>query len=90
MNFLGSIISKKAVEGINGLILDVKFGKAAFMDTEENAEKLAKLMVIKLWLIYMNEYTRFGTTPVEWTQNWLIPVIMYNLVVFNYHSQTFD
>lgn len=41
----GSIISKKAVEGINGLILDVKFGKAAFMDTEDKAKKLAKLMV---------------------------------------------
>lgn len=41
----GSIISKKAVEGINGLILDVKFGKAAFMDTKEKAMKLAELMV---------------------------------------------
>ncbi|XP_029656109.1 thymidine phosphorylase [Octopus sinensis] len=41
----GSIISKKGVEGINGLILDVKYGKAAFMTTEEKAKQLAERMV---------------------------------------------
>ncbi|XP_014780217.1 thymidine phosphorylase [Octopus bimaculoides] len=41
----GSIISKKGVEGIHGLVLDVKYGKAAFMTTEAKAKQLAERMV---------------------------------------------
>lgn len=40
----GSIMSKKLSEGINGLVLDVKFGKGAFMKTVDDAEKLALLL----------------------------------------------
>jgi pyrimidine-nucleoside phosphorylase len=39
-----SIISKKGVEGLRGLVLDVKFGSAAFMKTKEAAEVLALSM----------------------------------------------
>ncbi|XP_074640418.1 thymidine phosphorylase-like isoform X2 [Tubulanus polymorphus] len=42
---VASIVSKKAVEGISCLVLDVKFGTAAFMKTKENALRLAKNMV---------------------------------------------
>ncbi len=40
-----SIISKKAAEGLEKLVLDVKCGNAAFMQTRENAVKLGKSMV---------------------------------------------
>ena len=40
-----SIISKKAAEGLGTLVLDVKCGKAAFMQTLEDATGLAKSMV---------------------------------------------
>ena len=41
-----SIISKKAAaEGLEKLVLDVKCGNAAFMQTRENAVALAKSMV---------------------------------------------
>ena len=40
-----SIISKKAAEGLEKLVLDVKCGKAAFMKSEAEAVKLAKSMV---------------------------------------------
>lgn len=40
-----SIISKKAAEGLNSLVLDVKCGSAAFMQTESDAMQLAKSMV---------------------------------------------
>lgn len=40
-----SILSKKLSEGIGALVLDVKFGGAAFMTTREQARALATLMV---------------------------------------------
>ena len=42
-----SIMSKKLAEGIDGLVLDVKFGSGAFMKHPDDAEKLAlRLMAI--------------------------------------------
>src|SRR5688572_24206778 len=40
-----SILSKKLAESLQALILDVKFGCAAFMQTKADARKLAKAMV---------------------------------------------
>ncbi len=40
-----SILSKKLAESLDALILDVKFGCAAFMQTKPEARKLAKAMV---------------------------------------------
>ena len=40
-----SILSKKLAESLDALVLDVKFGSAAFMQTKEQARDLAQAMV---------------------------------------------
>ncbi|HEX4265729.1 MAG TPA: thymidine phosphorylase [Verrucomicrobiae bacterium] len=42
---VSSILSKKLAENLSALVLDVKFGAAAFMQTKEAARELARAMV---------------------------------------------
>jgi pyrimidine-nucleoside phosphorylase len=42
---VASILSKKLAEGIDGLVLDVKVGRGAFMKTEADARALAQALV---------------------------------------------
>jgi pyrimidine-nucleoside phosphorylase len=42
---VGSILSKKLAEGLDALVLDVKFGVGAFMRRQEDARRLAEALV---------------------------------------------
>lgn len=42
---VSSILSKKLAEGLDALVLDVKFGRAAFMQSKAEARELARAMV---------------------------------------------
>ena len=42
---VASVLSKKLAEGLNALVLDVKFGSAAFMPTLEKAGELGRALV---------------------------------------------
>ena len=42
---VSSIISKKVAEGIRHLVLDIKWGQGCYQDTQEQAEKLAEVLV---------------------------------------------
>ena len=40
----GSIMSKKISEGIHGLVLDIKYGNGAFLETKKDGQRLGKLL----------------------------------------------
>lgn len=40
-----SIVSKKAAESLSALVMDVKYGRGAFMKTRKEAEELAREIV---------------------------------------------
>ena len=61
-----SIMSKKLAEDLDALVLDIKAGRGAFMSTEDDARKLAKM------LVSIGE--RFGTTTVAWMTRMDVPL----------------
>lgn len=58
-----SIMSKKLAEGIDGLVLDVKFGSGAFMKDIQSAKELANAMV-KIGLL-MNKHITVCLTNMD-------------------------
>lgn len=49
--FTASIMSKKAAEGLDALVLDVKFGKAALYEDLKSARSLAQSLVRHSWVL---------------------------------------
>lgn len=70
-----SILSKKLAEGLDALLLDVKFGSAAFMQTREEAKQLADTMVklgnecgVKTQAILSDMNTPLGRAAGNWLE----------------------
>ncbi|HXG47391.1 MAG TPA: thymidine phosphorylase [Methylomirabilota bacterium] len=70
-----SILSKKLAEGIGALVLDVKFGTAAFMATEAQARELADALValagecgLKTAALLSDMSTPLGRTAGNWLE----------------------
>ncbi len=61
-----SILSKKLAEGLDGLVLDVKLGRGAFMKTPETARELAEN------LVHVGE--RLGMNTIAWVTNMDVPL----------------
>ncbi len=72
---VASILSKKLAEGLSALVLDVKFGAAAFMPTIEKARELAKAMVelgnqcgVKTRALLTNMHAPLGRAAGNWLE----------------------
>jgi pyrimidine-nucleoside phosphorylase len=72
---VASILSKKLAEGLQALLLDVKFGGAAFMGTREKARELAQAMValgnecgVKTRALLTNMDTPLGRAAGNWLE----------------------
>ena len=70
-----SILSKKLAENLDALVLDVKFGSAAFMQTAENARELAQAMVslgqecgVNMRAVLTDMNTPLGRTAGNWLE----------------------
>jgi pyrimidine-nucleoside phosphorylase len=72
---VASILSKKLVESLNALVLDVKFGSAAFMPTLEKARELGRALVtlanesgVKTLALLTNMETPLGRAAGNWLE----------------------
>jgi thymidine phosphorylase len=72
---VASILSKKLAEGLDALVLDVKFGAAAFMPTQKKARELAGAMVklgnecgVKTRALLTNMDTPLGRAAGNWLE----------------------
>lgn len=70
-----SILSKKLAEGLDALVMDVKFGTAAFMQTQEQARALAESIVnlsrscgVKTTALLTNMNTPIGRAAGNWLE----------------------
>ena len=61
-----SILSKKLAEGLQGLVLDVKFGRGAFMKEVKQARHLAETLV--------NVGESFAMSTIAWLTNMNVPL----------------
>lgn len=60
-----SILSKKVVENLSALVMDVKFGEAAVFPSQAEARELARALV--------SSSARWGCVASPWGPWWLRP-----------------
>jgi len=72
---VASILSKKLAESLDALVLDVKFGRAAFMPTRDKARELAKALVelsshcgVRTRALITNMETPLGRAAGNWLE----------------------
>jgi len=72
---VASILSKKLAESLDALVLDVKFGRAAFMPTREKARELARALVtlsnecgVRTRALLTNMETPLGRAAGNWLE----------------------
>ena len=72
---VASILSKKLAESLDALVLDVKFGRAAFMPTREKARELAQALVtlsnecgVRTRALLTNMETPLGRAAGNWLE----------------------
>jgi pyrimidine-nucleoside phosphorylase len=72
---VASILSKKLAEDLNALVLDVKFGRAAFMPTLEKAHELAQALMtlsnecdVNTRALLTNMHTPLGRAAGNWLE----------------------
>ena len=70
-----SILSKKLVEDLDGLVMDIKVGRGAFMQTLDDAHELAESMMcvarqvgLKMKILFTNMDNPLGRTVGNWIE----------------------
>ena len=73
-------MSKKAAESLDVLVLDVKFGRGAFCQSEAEARELARSMVLFVCFVLMliSQSTQHNTSSESRTSDILVPSLTLN------------
>ena len=73
-------MSKKAAENLDALVLQLTFGKAAFMKTEQDARSVGRILVRAVYLLYFPILNKLKVKlKSNWTQSPGLRVLISHL-----------
>ena len=73
-------MSKKAAENLDALVLQLTFGKAAFMKTEQDARSVGRILVRAVYLLYLPILNKLKVKlKSNWTQSPGLRVLISHL-----------